>query len=176
MQHAPVRQRERDDPCARARRPRAEPGKPPAEPFRLERHRHPLGQREQRRLAIGLEREPPAARGLEEHRRVELAPVLAVVGAEDERHPRPRDERLDLPVEGRAGLALRCAEGRRIDRLGPDQEVELVPPEERGREREVRVQDRPHCLEAAEVGAKPVVLADVGLDDARGEGAAAIGV
>jgi len=26
------------------------------------------------------------------------------------------------------------------------------------------------------VGAKPVVLADVGLDDARGEGAAAIGV
>src|SRR5436309_9821253 len=38
------------------------------------------------------------------------------------RHPRPRDERLDLPVEGRAGLALRCAESRRIDRLGRSEE------------------------------------------------------
>ena len=102
-------------------------------------------------------------RRLEEDGGVELVPPVGIVGAEHQRHAGAGDERADLAIEGRAVLALGCAEGGRIDRLGPHEEVEVGPPERLGREGEMCVDDRPDCVEGADLGAQSIVVADVGL-------------
>jgi hypothetical protein len=151
-------------------------GLPPAEPrerrahrARLEDRRQLLGQRKERRLAIRVEADarPLAGRaGLRrhEHRGVELVGAVDVVGAERERRTGLEHERRDLAVEGRAGVALRRAERRRVDRLRPRDEVERAARERIRRQREVCVEDRADRVVGAELGAQSAVAADVGLD------------
>src|SRR5262249_61753094 len=85
---APAAQGHGENVAASSRRPAAEPRQPATHTRPVEQGGHALGEWEERRLAIRLERERAGPSGLEEHGGAEVVTVLRVVRAEDARDAR----------------------------------------------------------------------------------------
>ena len=132
--------------------------------------RHVLGERKRARLSIQAEQ---AAAGCDERGRVVLAGRVAVVGAEHERHAGGIDEREDLAVELRAGLALRLAEGRRVHRLRPQHRIGALPLDGVVGHREMGVEHLADDRTGALLAAQALVVDDVRLDESDAQRLAA---